>query len=188
VETQLLHCKCGAKREAPANLTIVSCVQCGRAMSQTSPTQVVGPPSRVRVSLATLASQLVGTLAFAFGVYWIAALHTTSAAIVGVLAAGAICVFAGGQAHRGSTNALLVCTTLDVAVAVLLLARIPPVMALVTPVLARLGLSPYWLVAIGGFAAFAAIGCVATIPEARRFAAWRTARILSAARTSRGGV
>jgi hypothetical protein len=33
----------------------------------------------------------------------------------------------------------------------------------------------------------AAVGCVLSIPQARRFAAWRTARILHTAKTSRGG-
>jgi hypothetical protein len=141
----------------------------------------------LRVAAATLASQLVGTLAFAFGVYWIAVLHVTNAAIVSTLVAGAICVFAGGQAHRGSTNALLVCTTLDVAIAVLLLAPFADVRALTAPVLARLDLSPHILIAIGAFAMVAAVGCVLSIPQARRFAAWRTARILHTAKTSRGG-
>lgn len=183
----MLHCRCGAKREAPKSLTIVSCVQCGRAMSPTSPTQIVAAPPRQLVSVATLSSQIVGALGFALSVYWIGARQTITVSTVSLLLCGALSVFAGGQAHRGSTNALLVCTFMDTAVAIILVAHIPPAVELANPVVTRLALPIDALATVGSFSALAAIACVLSIPQARRFAAWRTARILHTAKTSRGG-
>jgi hypothetical protein len=169
-----MHCACGATRDAPAGLTIVSCVACGAAMTRSIPIQYATPPARTLVTTATFATQLLGTLAFALALVWIVALRITAPPIIAVLLAGAVAVFAGGHAHRGNVIALGVCTAFDLAVAVFILARLSATEAFAWPALARLHVAPtYFLLAAGILAALAAIACIAAMPQARRFAAWR---------------
>lgn len=157
-----------------------------------APAQVVvyaPPPSRTLVATATLASQLLGTLAFALGLIWIAALHVTDAAIVAVMVAGTVAVFAGGNAHRGNVIALGLCAVFDVAVAVATLARLQVTESFAWPPLARFGAEsalPLAMLGAGVVAALAAITCIAALPQARRFAAWRGEQVLHAARVVRG--
>lgn len=185
VDTQDMYCACGATRHAPSGLTIVSCVACGARMSRTMPITYAKPPSRAFVATATFASQLLGTFAFALALVWIVALRSTEPPVVGVLLAGAVAVFAGGNAHRGNVIALGICTVLDLAAALFLLARLAVTDAFAGPALARVGIDPptYVLLGTGIVAALAAIACVAAMPQARRFAAWRGEQILQAARS-----
>lgn len=167
-----MHCACGATRDAPQGLTIVSCVACGAAMSRSIPIQYATPPARTLVTTATFATQLLGTFAFALALVWIVALHVTAPPAIAVLLAGAGAVFAGGHAHRGNVVALGICTVFDLAVATVLLARLAPTFT--GPALARLHVEPtYLLPAAGILGALAAIACIAAMPQARRFAAWR---------------
>ena len=178
-----MYCACGATRHAPAGLTIVSCVACGARMSRTMPITYAKPPSRAFVSTATFASQLLGTAAFALAIVWIVALRVTTPPVIAVLLAGAVAVFAGGNAHRGNIIALGICTVFDLAVAGLALPRLALTETFAAPALARLGVAPtYVLFGAGILAALAAIACVAAMPQARRFAAWRGEQILQAAR------
>ncbi|HLL20745.1 MAG TPA: hypothetical protein VK427_01380 [Kofleriaceae bacterium] len=160
-------------------------MQCGRAMAPSSKTAFAPAPSRAVVAAATLVSQLLGTLAFAFGLVWIVALRVNDAAVVAVLVVGALAVFAGGHAHRGSVVALGACAAFDVAASVVGLARLPGVEAFTQPVLARFAAEDHLAVGLtvtGIVAALAAITCIAALPQARRFAAWRGQRVLEAAR------
>lgn len=128
-------------------------------------------------------------LAFALALVWIVALHVTQPAVIAVMIAGAACVFAGGNAHRGNVIALGICAAFDTAVAVLALARLPITEAFAWPPLARFHLEaqlPVLLLVSGVVAGLAAITCIAALPQARRFAAWRGEQILHAARVVRG--
>lgn len=184
-----MHCACGATREAPAGLTIVSCVACGAAMSRSIPIQYATPPTRTLVTTATFATQLLGTLAFALALVWIVALRVTAPPIIAVLIAGAGAVFAAGHAHRGNVIALGICTVFDLAAAAFLLARLSVTEAFAGPALARLHVHPtYVLLAIGILAAVAAIACIAAMPQARRFAAWRLELLAARWEQSRRGV
>ena len=189
-QLHVLHCGCGATRRAPAYRTILSCIQCGAAMAP--PTIATDPPPRrALVSAATFASQLLATITFALALAWIAALGVIDALTIGILATSAICVFAGGTAHRGSLVALALCSAFDIGVALVTLARLPITNAFTSPPLAHLSeplanrLDAILLV-IGAFAALSALACIAALPQARRFAAWRGEQILHAARVARG--
>ena len=184
-ELQELHCACGATRHAPIALSIVSCVACGRAMAPAEVVIYAPPPSRTLVATATLASQLLGTFAFALGLVWIVALRVTDATILAVMLAGTVAVFAGGNAHRGNVIALGLCAVFDSAVALATLARLPVTEAFAWPPLARFGVDAHLTLAMllaGVIAALAAITCIAALPQARRFAAWRGEQVLHAAR------
>ena len=158
-------------------------------MAPATPQTFAPPPSRTIVAAATLASQLLGTCAFALALAWIVALRVTEPQIIAVMIVGAVVVFAGGNAHRGNVIALGICATFDVAAACALLARIPAAEAFAWPPLARAGVEHYLAIAMlaaGIVAALAAITCIAALPQARRFAAWRGEQILHAARVVRG--
>jgi hypothetical protein len=137
-----MHCACGATRDAPVALTIVSCVACGAAMSRSIPIQYATPPTRTLVTTATFATQLLGTFAFALALVWIVALRVTAPPVIAVLLAGAAAVFAGGHAHRGNVIALGICTAFDLVVATFLLLRLPVTEAFAWPALARLHVHP----------------------------------------------
>jgi len=188
-ETQDLYCACGATRVAPINLTIVSCVQCGRAMAPLSSAIVTPPPSRIVVSIATLASQLLGTIAFALALVWIVSLRVTEPLVIGAMVAGAICVFAGGAAHRGNLVALGLVAAFDLGLAFAMLAKLPTAAAFLWGPLARIHADDHLALitsATGGAAALAALVCIIAMPQAKRFATWRDHQILHAARTARG--
>lgn len=158
-------------------------------MAPLSAAVIAPPPSRTLVATATLATQLLGTLAFALALVWIVALRVTDPVILAAGLAGAACVFAGGNAHRGNLVALGLCAVFDIGVAVATLARLPAAEAFAVPGFARIGAEQHVGLALfiaGTIAALAAITCLAALPQARRFAAWRGEQILHAARVVRG--
>lgn len=176
-EQRVMHCACGAIREVPSALRFVSCVKCGRAMAQRRLTDSEPSPTRWIVSAATLASQLLGTVAFAIALVWIVKHGNRAPWVVGVLALGAVCVFAGGIAHRGSLRALAICVLLDSVVAVVCLGHVSSAKGFVLPPVAWVAPSVAHQLATamtitGVVAALAAIACVAAAPQARRFAQW----------------
>lgn len=178
VNSQLLHCTCGATREAPVTMSVVSCVRCGAAMGLASTVVSVPAPRRTLVAAATLVSQLLGASVFALGLVWIIALHVTSEVVIGAVVASALVVFAGGHAHRGGHVALALCAAFDAAVGIALLLQIPIATAYTAAPMARISeaLARHHEVIItitGGCAVVSAIACLAALPQARRFAAWQ---------------
>jgi len=147
-------------------------------------------PSRSIVASATLASQLLGTLVFALALVWIIKHGNSWPVNLTILVLGAVAVFAGGNAHRGSLGALAVCALLDLAVAIACLAKISAVHAFVlAPVAwavpAAAPKLPIATMIAGIVAVLAASACIAAVPQTRRFAAWRDKQILHAARAWR---
>jgi len=158
-------------------------------MAPESPTIYAQPPARTLVATATLASQLLATIAFALALVWIVALRVSEPAVIAVLCVGAVCVFAGGNAHRGNVIALGICAAFDIAVAITTLVRLPSAVAFTEVPFARFHAAAYLPAAMlvaGVIAALAAVTCIAALPQARRFAAWRGEQILHAARVVRG--
>lgn len=147
-------------------------------------------PSRPVLAGATLVSQLLGAIAFALALLWFVKLGNRSAPTIAVMIAGALCVFAGGHAHRGSVIAVLACVAFDIAIAVACFA-VPaaqpfvaaPVAWLAPAALPHLAIA---MVVVGSAGAIASVACLLALPQARRFGAWRDAQILRAARVSRG--
>ena len=147
------------------------------------------PPSRRIVATATLASQLLGTVAFALALVWIVALRVSDPVVIAVMVVGAAVVFAGGNAHRGNVIALGVCAVFDAAVAIAALAHLPAAETFLWPPLARIQAEQHLALGMliaGIVAGLAAVTCIAGLPQARRFAAWRGEQILHAARVVRG--
>jgi len=178
VRMQLLHCTCGATRQAPVSMSIVSCVRCGAAMGLASKVASVPAPRRTLVGTATFASQLLGTAVFVLGLVWIVALRTTTDVVFGALVASAILVLAGGHAHRGGVIALASCATFDLAIGIALLLKIPPAITYAEAPIVRisdaLARHHELVITITGIAAVVcAIACVAALGQARRFAAWQ---------------
>ena len=178
-ETRVLHCACGATRTAPVSLAVVSCVRCGAAMGRASMTRVALPPSRALLALGTFATQMFGALAFVLALMWIIKLRSTDGAVLAGLGIGAVCVFAGGAAYRGSVIALGLCAALGIAIAIALLAQQAHVIAFITAPLANV--SAYQLdaarIIAGCVAAMAAAECFVAMPQAREFAQWRDEQI-----------
>src|SRR5262245_38778842 len=146
----------------PAGLSVVSCVQCGRAMGPLPDFAV--PPRTTLLSTATLASQLVATIAFALALISFVKFHDHRAAIIALLAASAGCVLAGGAAHRGGVLALVACVAGDGIAAIAGLAHAGWARELaVRPIgwLAASGVRhvDHALTLAGSFAALAAVGC-----------------------------
>lgn len=187
----LFHCACGATRSAPGRLSMISCVRCGRAMATRIAEAYVPAPSRPVLATATLVSQVLGAVAFVLALVWRLRLGGEGAGIVAVMVAGAACVFAGGLAHRGSVVAVIACVAFDMAIAIACLTELSAAHAFVYVPVASISAAaaahlPLALAITGLLAVLAAIGCVAGLSQARRFAAWRDAQILQAARVSRG--
>jgi hypothetical protein len=178
-ETRVLHCLCGATREAPVGLAVLSCVRCGAAMGRASIARIAIPPSRALLALGTFATQLFGTIAFALALVWIIRVGVTDDAVLVALFGGAVCVFAGGAAYRGSMVALGLCAVLDIAIAIALLAQQSHVIAFVTAPFANLSVQQLDMVRIvvGCVAAMAAAECFVAAPKAREFAAWRNEQL-----------
>ncbi len=177
-DTRVVHCACGATRQAPVSLAIISCVQCGAAMGRVMP-RVAMPPSRALLALGTFATQLFGTLAFAFALVWIIKLRVTDGLVIAGLVGGVACVFAGGAAYRGSVVALGVCAVLDLAIAIAFFAQYSDVVAFVTAPLASIAaqhLEPARMI-VGCVAAMAAAECLVAAPQARQFAHWRSEQL-----------
>jgi hypothetical protein len=182
-DTQLLYCSCGAARQVPLKLAHVSCIQCGGAMAPASIARIAPAPSRGVAATATFVTQLLGTFVFALAVYSFVVLQRQEPFVIGLLAAGAFGVFAGGRAHRGSVNALCSCIAYDLALAVAVLSRIPEVNTFVTAPLQRLTLARVpTLTTLGAVALVTAAACIAALPQVRRFAAWRGSRVMQAVR------
>ena len=183
-ETREVRCACGATRQAPVALAVVSCVQCGAAMGQAAEVMARGmAPSRALLALATFLSQLMGTIAFALALVWIISLGVRDAVVVSVLAGGAACVFACGAAYRGNVIALAVCAAIDVAIAIALFTEVSQVIAFVPPPLANVDATQFQIgrIVVGGIAAIAAVECLVAFPQAREFAAWLRRRRLEPA-------
>jgi drug/metabolite transporter (DMT)-like permease len=147
-------------------------------------------PPRSIVAIATLASQLLGTLAFALAFVWVFKHGDRQPLSVAILVLGAVCVFAGGNAHRGSVRALVVCAVLDIAFAIVCLANLSGAKAfLLAPVAwaapAIAGELALAMTITGIVAALAASTCIAAVPQTRRFAAWRSEQIMHAVRAWR---
>lgn len=186
-QLQVLHCVCGATREAPIGLRVLSCARCGRALALATPNAFVPIPARSIVATATLASQLLGMLAFALALVWIVKQGDRQPVSVTILVLGVVCVFAGGNAHRGSLRALALCALLDLAIAIACLANISAVQAFVVVPVAWAAPAVVHELAIatmitGVVAALAASACIAAVPQTRRFAAWRDEQLVRAAR------
>jgi len=179
--TQLRYCACGATRQVSTELRIASCVRCGRALMSTP--GVAAPPSSTVAVVAALASQLLGALAFflVLASAWVFKIDGW-VALGAPLALGALWVFAGGSAVRGSLAALTCCALLDTVLAAICFANAWGASGFVRAATARAApaltmhidtIQPI----VGGIAALAAVACVAAIPQVRRMAAWRDARI-----------
>jgi hypothetical protein len=179
--TQLRYCACGATREAPAELRILSCVRCGRALTATL--DVPSPPSISLAVVATLASLLLATVALCLVVAWaLNVAHDPRLAIGALLALGALWVFAGSSSLRGSLSGLGFCALLDIALALLALSSASPARGFVLPATAWIApaIAPHVdtiFSAVGGAAALAAFTCLAALPQVRRMAAWQDAQI-----------
>lgn len=148
-------------------------------------------PSRSIVASATLASQLLGTLTFALALVWIIKFGHHKPVNLTILVLGALGVFAGGNAHRGSVVALVVCALLDLAVAIACLGNIAAVAVFVQAPVAWAAPAiasklPIVTMIAGIVAVLAASACMAALPQTRRFAAWRERQILHAARAWHG--
>ena len=181
-QLRVVHCTCGATRQAPAGLAIISCVRCGAAMGHASTPRVARPPSRGLLALGTIATQLFGTLAFVLALVWIIKLRVTDRSVIAVLVGGLACMFAGGAAYRGSVVALALCAVLDIAIAIALLTQYPDVIAFLTAPFANafaryLDLAP---MIAGCVAAMAAAECLVAAPQARQFAHWRDEQLQGA--------
>jgi hypothetical protein len=170
-----VHCTCGATRQAPVDLAIISCVRCGAAMGQVTATRIVRPPSRALLAIGCFATQLLGVLLFALALAWVVRLRATDDLVVGGLVGGAVFVFAGGAAYRGSVIALGICAVLDVVIATALLAQSAQCVAFITgplPAAAAQYLEATCII-VGCVAAMAAAECLVAAPQARHFARWR---------------
>lgn len=184
---QVFQCACGARRQASNVVRVLSCLQCCRAMVPESPNAFRPTPSRSIVAIATLTTQLLGAIAFALAVVWIIKQGDRQPMKLTILTLGAVGVFAGGNAHRGSVLALALCALLDVAVGVACLAKLAAVKAFVVTPLAwtapHIGHELALATTIAGaIAVFAASACIAAIPQTRRFIAWRDEQILHVSR------
>ena len=150
--------------------------------------RVVKAPARPIAASATLATQLLGTLVFALAFYWVFRHRGYWPTNVAILSVGAIGVFAGGNAHRGSVRALVVAALFDVAVVIACFAKFSAVKAFVVAPVAwaapkLVPFLPTITISAGILAVFAAAACVAAVPQTLRFAAWRYEQLLQAVRT-----
>jgi hypothetical protein len=173
-ETRVVHCRCGATRNAPMGLKVISCVRCGAGMGSTVDMRRSIPPSRGLLALATFPSQVLGTLVFAFAVARIVLVGVDDMAI-GALVVAAAWVFAGGAAHRGSSLALVLCAAFNTAAAIALLAPVSDIAAFMAPLLTKVSDQQFEMgrIVVAGIAVIAAIECFVGLPQARAFAKWR---------------
>lgn len=175
--SQLFHCACGAKRPVSNGLRVVGCVQCGRAMSPYKSDRFLIVPSRWILSFATFTSQLLGIIAFLMAAAWMLKLGHHNAGVVAVALFGAIAVFAGGHAHRGSVGALGVCAGVDLAIGVATLLKWRIVMTFAYYPLAwaapKIANDLVFAMSVASFVALiAAVACVFAVPQTRRYLAW----------------
>jgi len=179
--TQLRYCACGATREAPAQLRVVGCVRCGRALMSTP--EVPVPPSISIAVVAALASQLLGTVAFCLVVAWAWNVMGDARIAAGaLLALVAFWMFGGGSALRGSLTGLACCALLDIGLALLALSTASGARGFVLGSIAwgAPAIAPHVdtiFTVAGGAAAIAALACVAAFPQVRRMGAWQDAQL-----------
>ena len=182
-----LHCVCGERRVVPAELRIVSCIKCGQALGPPLPAPAPRPAIFL-LAVAAHSTQLVSGIALGLAIPWAARRFDASSALFAWLIVSIIGFFAGGKAYRGSVGALFVGAAIDaVIVAMCLLGR-----DRVTELLHVSGVVPYvtddaelLALAIAAFAGVAFLACMATLPQARRYAAWWRSQIELAFRTRR---
>jgi hypothetical protein len=134
-------------------------------------------PSRWILSFATFISQLLGLLAFLMAAMWMLQLGHRNVGVIAVALFGALSVFAGGQAHRGSVWALGMCVGADLLVGVACLIRSASVTKFVyaptawaAPNIAsdlNLAMSITSIVAL-----LTAVACIVAVPQTRRYLAW----------------
>ena len=182
-QTRVMHCRCGATRNAPIGLMVVSCVRCGAGMGSTVDMRQAIPPARGLLALATFPSQVLGTLLFAFAIARIVLVGADDTAI-GTLVVAATWVFAGGAAHRGSVVALVLCAMFDAAAALALLAPLSDIAAFMSPLLAKVSEQQFEMgrIVVAGVAVIAAIECFVAMPQARAFAKWRNDLVVKSPR------
>jgi hypothetical protein len=186
----VFHCSCGASRPVSNGLKFVSCVRCGRAMTPHGAEIHIPRPSRRTLVLATLTSQVLGAVAFALAALWLIVLGERTPLTISILVLGALHVFTAGMAYRGSVNALGAAAFVDVALALACITKPAAVKTFVlvptlwlTPDLVR---DAAFAMTIAGLVALAAAAaCIAAVPQTRRLLAWRTERVLRAARVWR---
>ena len=175
--SKLFHCVCGARRPVSNGLRVVACVQCGRAMSAYKSDAYSIVPSRWMLSLATFTSQLLGIIAFLLAATWMLKLGQRNVGVIAVALFGALAVFAGGHAHRGSVGALGVCAGVDLAIGVASLLKWPIVMKFVyfptawaAPKIAN---DLVFALSIVSFVALnAVVACAFAVPQTRRYLQW----------------
>lgn len=151
---------------------------------------LAAPPGRGLLASAMAATQLLGSLVFALAFAWLIKHRGDWPTNVAILSLGAIGVFAGGKAHRGSVVALGVAALFDlgVATAFTCFGRISAIktfvatpVAWVAPALLPMLSTIVMIAAI--IAVCAAAACVAAVPQTRRFAEWRYEQLLHAVRS-----
>jgi len=184
------HCPCGARRDVGIGIRFLGCVKCGRAMIPATLLPLAAPPGRALLASAMFATQLLGALVFALAFVWITKHHGDWPTNVAILCAGAIGVFAGGKAHRGSVRALGVAAVFDLGVATAFTCYghvaaiktfvVTPV-AWVAPALLPMLSTIVMIAAL--IAVCAAAACIAAVPQTRRFAEWRYEQVLHAVRS-----
>ena len=183
--SQVFHCACGARRPVSNGLRAVGCVKCGRAMSPYKSDAFAIVPSRWMLSFATFISQLLGMLAFLMAATWMLKLGHRDVGAIGVALVGAVSVFAGGNAHRGSIRALGMCVAFDIAIGVACLIRWSSVTKFVYAPTAwaapRIAADLNLAMSITStIALLTAVVCVVAVPQTRRYLAWhRTQRTLA---------
>lgn len=159
-------------------LRVVGCVQCGRAMTPyKSDAYFLIVPSRWMLTFATFTSQLLGLVTFLLAAAWMLRLGHHNVPVIAVALFGALSVFAGGHAHRGSVGALGMCAAVDLAIGVASLLKWPIVMRFVYYPTAwaapKIANDLVFALSIASFVALiAAAACVFAVPQTRRYLAW----------------
>jgi hypothetical protein len=142
-------------------------------------------PPRSLAAIATFTSQLLGIVAFALAVAWICKHGDRRPASFAILVLGPLCVFAAGNALRGSVRALALCALLDVAAAIVCLGNIAAAKAFVLAPIAWAApaiANQLAFTIAGVLAGLAACACVVAVPQIRQLAAWRNEQIMHVAR------
>lgn len=183
-----LHCVCGERRVVPAGLRIVSCIKCGQALGPPLPR--TGPrPAIFLLVVAASSTQLVSGIALGLVITWAARRSGASAELFAWLIVSILGIFAGGKAYRtGSVGALLVGEAINMVIVALCVGSRDRV----TELLHVSGVVPYvthdaklLTLVIAAFSGIACLMCLAALPQARRYAAWRHSRMELAVRTGR---
>ena len=180
--SQVFHCACGARRPVSNGLRVVACVKCGRAMSPYNSDAFSIVPSRWMLAVATFISQLLGILAFLLAAIWMLDVGHRNGGVAAVALFGAVSVFAGGQAHRGSIGALGMCVVFDVAIGFACLIRpsivtkfvYAPVAQTAPNIAGNLDVAMSIMTVV---ALLTAIVSMLAVPQSRRYLAWRRTQL-----------